>query len=174
MGSAVSTFKENQKKSKDKKQNNTSQALNALLQTDDDQKGIEEYTKYRKGTSEIAKKDLSLEQFFIKLKSSGVEVNEKLINYIKGASAGESLRIQEWQLGRLATTAPKAYKDWFDNLPEEEKAKEAKWLQQHGNGDHYKKFFTEVYAPGFDDGLSPAAIGGLLVPEVNRASSTQK
>ena len=174
VGSAVSTFKENQKKSKDKKQNNTSQALNALLQTDDDQKGIEEYTKYRKGTSEIAKQDLSLEQFFIKLKSSGVEVNEKLINYIKGASAGESLRIQEWQLGRLATTGPKAYNDWYSNLKGEEKAKEAEWEEKHGSGNHYKKFFTEVYAPGFDDGLSPAAIGGLLVPEVNRASSTHK
>ena len=173
VGSAVSTFKANQKKSEDKKQEKTNAKLAALVDTKGEKLAVEEFAKYRQGTSEIIKNDIDLKNHLIDQRKKGYTINPKLEKLLLERSAGEGLRIQEWQIGRLVITGPEAFKTWEGSLEGAEKEKWAKYTTDNPDANHYLQFFRDHYAPSFGV-VSPEAIGALIAPETQRAARTHK
>jgi len=168
---AANTAEQRGEKKKTKKAVEMENKMAANVTNTSEAEVVKEYVKYLNGSSDIIKGQEDLKKLFGEKK-----VNERLQAQLLDASAGENLRIQEWQLSKLSIHSKADFEKYISGLnANKEKNAEilgkiAKYQEDHGES-YFKKWFIENYAPSFG-ATTPEAAGALLAPEVNRASKT--
>ena len=170
---ASKAMKERGEKKKTKQKSEMEDKMRANVITKGEGEVVEEYVKYQKGTSELHKENITFEQFLADQEAKGNKINPRLKEQLLNASPGESLRIQEWQIGQLGIHAKADFETYRAGLTEKDNAEEiaeiAAYEQKNGKS-YFEEWFVSKY--GADYNISSEAAGALLAPEVKRASQT--
>jgi hypothetical protein len=163
---AADKWGERKEKKKTKKAVEMENKMRANVITKKDKEVLAEYVKYKKSKREIYKEGLSWEDFLAKQK-----ITPRLKKQLQEAGPGESLRIQEWQIGQLARNGKAEYDKYIKSIDGTEEGKVArKWIEDNPDASHYSEWFVTQY--GKDYKLTSEAAGALLAPEVQRQSRT--